>query len=99
MVTEGVCLEIVLKLYGRETMMEEHFDTPGSEMGDLVIQRYKMQDALSHSDCYLELLGTYTLSTIDDNMRWLELAGFIRRVKGGIPELWQLTPSGEEFAR
>jgi hypothetical protein len=46
-------------------------------------------------------LGTYSLSTIGDTIRWLELTGFISRVKWGVvgPELLQLTDSGAEFAR
>lgn len=101
MVTEGICLDIVLKLYGRKTTVTHKFnldDTPGSQPK---VQRSENDNALSPSDLYRELLGTYSLSTIDDNIRWLELAGFLGRVKWGIigPELWQLTPSGEEFAR
>jgi hypothetical protein len=87
MVTEGVCLDVVLRLYDRKTTVD------GSEN----------QNCLSPSELYRELLGTHSLATIDDNIRWLELSGFLRRVKHGTGfiltvELWQLTPSGEAFA-
>ena len=77
MITEQICLDIVLTLYQRTSTMKRELnldDTPDA-------QPIKSQAIIAHglppSEVYRELLPKYSLSVVDTAIRWLKIGGYI----------------------
>lgn len=88
MITETTCLDVVLRIYEQRSRIGQSEEL----------------NALPAAELYRRLLGIYSLSVIDDTVRWLEIGQFLGR-SGigviGINSLYvhTLSPKGVAFAK
>jgi hypothetical protein len=100
MITEGICLDIVLKLYGKQLP-----SSGATGYNTAQGQRETLLNLDLRAKCFWRpSTGSYcrhSLQTIRDNVEWLKLTGHVgwTRIARTELELLHLTLAGEEFAR